>query len=117
MANEITIGGRKNCMKAGHSRMMKLQVSLTAEEHLQVQREIERRAHELWHAGGCRQTASLNDWLQAEREIMEKFLQTRFGKRPIYRKQEKCGSQETAGTAPRPSQDFPVSFTRCERRI
>ncbi len=50
----------------------------TAAEHLLVQREIEKRAHELWKAGGCRQGSTLHDWLVAERDILERFLQTRF---------------------------------------
>jgi hypothetical protein len=50
----------------------------TAAEHLLVQREIERRAHELWRAGGCRHNTTLHDWLLAEREILEQFHQTRL---------------------------------------
>ena len=45
-----------------------------AEEHLRVQQQIERRASELWCAGGCRHGAALNDWLQAEREVLEQFI-------------------------------------------
>jgi hypothetical protein len=43
-------------------------------EHLRVQQEIERRAHELWHAGGCLDGTALNDWLQAERGVLEQFI-------------------------------------------
>jgi hypothetical protein len=50
----------------------------TAEEHLWVQREIERRAYELWRAGGCRHHTTLHDWLLAEREILEQYRQTRL---------------------------------------
>ena len=44
---------------------------LTAEGHLRLQEQIERRANELWRAGGCRDGTSLSDWLQAEREVLE----------------------------------------------
>ena len=44
---------------------------LTAEGHLRLQEQIERRANELWRTGGCRDGTSLNDWLQAEREVLE----------------------------------------------
>src|SRR5579862_2671566 len=40
-------------------------VVFTANEHLGVQHQIERRAHELWCAGGRRGDTALNDWLQA----------------------------------------------------
>ncbi len=50
------------------------QVIFTAREHLGAQEQIERRAHELWCAGGCRHDTALKDWLQAEREILEQFI-------------------------------------------
>ena len=43
-------------------------------EHLRVQQKIERRAHELWYAGGCCDGTALNDWLHAEREVLEQFI-------------------------------------------
>jgi hypothetical protein len=46
----------------------------TAEEHLGVQEQIERRARELWSVGGCRRDTALNDWVQAEREVLEHFI-------------------------------------------
>ena len=46
----------------------------TVEEHLTVQRQIERRALDLWHERGCRRGTALSDWLQAEREILEQFI-------------------------------------------
>lgn len=49
-------------------------VVFTADEHLRVQQQIERRAGELWCAGGCGQGNALNDWLQAEREVLEQFI-------------------------------------------
>jgi len=45
-----------------------------AEEHLKVQQEIERLAHKLWCAQGCRQGGALGDWLRAEREVLEQFI-------------------------------------------
>lgn len=32
---------------------------------------IEKRAYELWLVGGCRHGNDLEDWLQAEREVMK----------------------------------------------
>ena len=46
----------------------------TVDDHLRVQEQIEKRAHELWRAGGCRQDAALDDWLHAERELLENFI-------------------------------------------
>jgi hypothetical protein len=52
----------------------KRMVGFTSGEHLGVQEQIERRARELWCAGGCRLGTALNDWLQAEREVLEQFM-------------------------------------------
>ena len=49
-------------------------VVFTAEKHLVVQEQIERRARELWGAGGCCQGTALNDWVRAECEILEQFI-------------------------------------------
>jgi hypothetical protein len=49
-------------------------VRFTSGEHLGVQEQIERRARELWCAGGCRHGTALNDWLRAEREVLEQFM-------------------------------------------
>jgi Protein of unknown function (DUF2934) len=46
----------------------------TSGEHLGVQEQIERRARELWCAGGRRHGTVLNDWLQVEREVLEQFI-------------------------------------------
>src|SRR5580700_8086152 len=56
-------------------------VVFRVEEHLQMQEQTERRAHELWHAGGCRDGAALSDWLQAEREVLEEFIRAYFRER------------------------------------
>ena len=47
----------------------------TVADHLKVQMQIERRAHELWLAGGSRQDTALDNWLNAEREVLEEFIQ------------------------------------------
>jgi hypothetical protein len=49
-------------------------VVFTAEEHLRVQQQIERRARVLWCAGGCRHGTTLKDWVQAEREVLAQFI-------------------------------------------
>jgi hypothetical protein len=54
--------------------MIAEKVIFTAGEHREVQQQIERRARELWRAGGCRDGAALSDWLQAEREVLEQFI-------------------------------------------
>ncbi len=46
----------------------------TVYDHLRVQQQIEERAHELWHAGGCCDQSAMSDWLQAEREVLEQFV-------------------------------------------
>ena len=46
----------------------------TVEEHLRVQRQIEERAHALWHAGGSRPDCALSDWLMAESVVLEQFI-------------------------------------------
>jgi hypothetical protein len=48
----------------------------STEDHLRVQQQIEERALALWMAGGCRPGTALNDWLQAEREVLERFIRT-----------------------------------------
>jgi len=47
----------------------------TVANHLKVQMQIERRAHKLWLAGGSRQDTALDNWLNAEREVLEEFIQ------------------------------------------
>ena len=69
-------------MKIANQRRTNVAVSLTADEHLWLQKQIEKRAHELWRTGGRRPNATLNDWLQAEREIAEEFFRTRFAQNP-----------------------------------
>ena len=49
-------------------------VAFTAGEHLEVEQQIERRARELWCLQGCQDGSALDDWLQAEREVLEHFI-------------------------------------------
>ena len=53
--------------------------AFTVADHLKVQTEIEQRAHELWLAGGSRSNTALNNWLRAEREVLEDFILRRQG--------------------------------------
>jgi hypothetical protein len=55
-------------------RLIVERVIFTAEEHREVQQQIERRARELWCAAGRRRGNASNDWLQAEREVLEQFI-------------------------------------------
>jgi hypothetical protein len=45
----------------------------TVADHLKVQMEIEQRAYELW-LGGSRQDTALDNWLNAEREVLKDFI-------------------------------------------
>ena len=47
----------------------------TVADHLTVQMEIEQRAHELWLTGGSCQDTALHNWLRAETEVLEEFIQ------------------------------------------
>ena len=51
-------------------------VILATEQHLQAQTNIERRAHQLWFAQGCRAGVALNDWIQAECEVVQDLCQS-----------------------------------------
>jgi Protein of unknown function (DUF2934) len=86
-------------------------VRFTSGEHLGVQEQIERRARELWCAGGCRHGTALNDWLQAEREVLEQFIQvcTRRHSLPqssvgvaLSKPETQILKRERTGTASRP---------------
>jgi hypothetical protein len=48
--------------------------AFTVDDHVWVQQQIEKRAHALWRAGGCRKGVALGDWLQAEGEISQEFI-------------------------------------------
>ena len=55
-------------------RLVVERVIFTVAEHLKVQLQVERRAHELWCAGGFRDGNGLSDWLRAEGEVLEQFI-------------------------------------------
>jgi len=48
---------------------------LAAEHHLRAQTQIEQRAQQLWFAGGGRPEGALENWLQAEREVVQKLCE------------------------------------------
>ena len=50
-------------------------VILATEQHLRAQTNIERRAHQLWFAQGCRAGVALNDWVRAEYEVVQNLCQ------------------------------------------
>jgi len=50
----------------------------TLEEHLRVQREIEKRAHRIWFADGCNAQSTLADWLKAEDAVLLEFVEKRM---------------------------------------
>jgi len=52
------------------------QSDFSGDEHLPPQEQIEKRAYELWLEGGCRHGNDLDDWLQAEREVLEQRAAT-----------------------------------------
>jgi hypothetical protein len=45
---------------------------LSAQSHIELEERIRTRAHEIWlsHRDGGRQDTALDDWLQAEREVL-----------------------------------------------
>ena len=45
-------------------------------DHLKVQQQIEKRAHEIWCMRRHQQDTALDDWLRAEREVLEDFIMT-----------------------------------------
>lgn len=53
-------------------------LAFTAEEHLGVQQQIEQRARELWRHRGRQTDNALNDWLQAEEEVVIRFIRIRI---------------------------------------
>ena len=61
-------------MKQGIPTVIQEAPLFTVDDHLHVQQQIEKRAHELWREGGCRVQSALSDWLRAEREVLEQFV-------------------------------------------
>ncbi len=54
----------------------------TMEEHLRVQREMERRARLFWRLDGRDSSRALNHWLRAEAEVLAEFCLARHAARP-----------------------------------
>lgn len=50
----------------------------TIAEHLQVQRQIEQRAYNLWLMHGGDDRRAFNHWLKAEAEVLAEFVQARM---------------------------------------
>jgi hypothetical protein len=48
---------------------------ITLKDHLWVHERTHRRAYEIWVSSGCRTGSALNDWLQAEDEVLIEFCQ------------------------------------------
>ncbi|HLI85038.1 MAG TPA: DUF2934 domain-containing protein [Bryobacteraceae bacterium] len=49
---------------------------LIAQSHLDLNERIRKRAHEIWLSkGGSGEDTALDDWLEAEREILGEFRQ------------------------------------------
>lgn len=76
----------------------------TADEQLRVQMEIERRAHGFWRDWCRRQFAALENCLQAEREVLEEFIRSRFTRhqpalepRPLRKAEDKKGDSPRSG--------------------
>lgn len=60
-------------IRARHSE----EIAFAVELHLQVQSEIEERAHRFWFANGCASNGALNDWLKSENEVVVEFAKIR----------------------------------------
>jgi hypothetical protein len=57
--------------------------TITIMEHIEVQREIERRAHRLWQLRGRKPGTQLSDWLRAERQVLAEFVKCRSATRSV----------------------------------
>jgi hypothetical protein len=49
----------------------------TIEDHLRVQAQIEKRAHQLWRESAIGQNDPLTNWLRAEGEVLREFCLAR----------------------------------------
>src|SRR5467141_2196308 len=96
---KTTIHGRRSTMKVRNQRRTNSAAGLTADEHLWLQKEIEKRAHALWRAGGYRQMTGLNDWLQAEREMLEQLC-IRHGEQRLTRLRVGQAKSQSVGAGP-----------------
>jgi len=74
------------------------QYEFTIEEHRGVQQEIEERAHHFWFTSGSALSNALNDWLQAENEVLMAFVKTRKQRRLVTPNRSKTKTK-TGGTS------------------
>jgi len=84
------VTAHKITRRAEHSTLVE-RIVFTLEEHLRAQEQIERLAHELWSAGGCRHGTALNDWLEAEREVLDQFIGA-YARRHEFRQASRPGA-------------------------
>ena len=47
--------------------------TLTSSTKADLREQIEKRAHEIWVAGGCRHGDHVKHWLHAEREVLKEL--------------------------------------------
>jgi hypothetical protein len=52
--------------------------TITRQEHLWVQKMIEKRAYALWVSAGCNKGTSLRDWIDAEKEVLTDFCRRKL---------------------------------------
>ena len=65
--------------------------AFTVADHLKVQMQIEQRAHELWLAEGAHENTALDNWLNAEHEVLEEFIQAYKNSHGDKRHQKRVG--------------------------
>ena len=77
-------------MKQGIPTAIQAAPLFTVDDHLHVQQQIEKCAHELWREGGCRDQSVWSDWLRAESEVLEQFVLA-YDPRPSARAEPRRG--------------------------
>jgi len=80
--NQSHAAAIKHQIPPASSQPVPAQYEFTIEEHLNVQGEIEERAHR-WFTNGYTLKNSLNDWLKAENEVLLEFVKTRTQRRLV----------------------------------
>jgi len=96
--------------------------AFTLVEHLRVQQQIGKRANKFWFAGGCHPDAALENWLRAEREVLERFIEAyarrrsydrprrRPGFRNPFREREQSYERRPGISLDEPFQNLPVQL-------
>ena len=77
----------------------------TVTDHLKVQMQIEQRAHELWLSEGAHENTALDNWLNAEREVLEEFFQAHKNGPSDERHQKRVGRRTPRSCVERCSKD------------